>query len=169
MLHTTYFFRRFKMTSQFKKLALATSILLTFSASVFADASLTTGGYSRQLQKMEMMKMLDGDGNHMVTAAEADSYYNSVFDALNKDGDDSLEANEWAGPTKNSKLDLTTGGFSRELRSMKMMRLMDTDGDHKVTREEFLNHHRAVFAKMDTTGDQQLDAQEWVAKVFAGK
>ena len=157
------------MTSQFKKVALATSLLLTFSTSVFAAASLTTGGYATQLQKMEMMKMLDGDGNHMVTMAEADSYYNSIFDALNKDGDDSLEAKEWAGPTKNSKLDLTTGGFTRELRSMKMMRLMDSDGDHKVTRDEFLNHHRAVFAKLDASTDQQLDATEWAMKGLLSK
>ena len=157
------------MNIPFKKIALATSLLLTVSTSVFADAMLTTGGYARQLQNMKMMKMLDADGNHMVTAAEADSYYNSIFDALNKDDDDSLEANEWAGPTKNSKLDLTTGGYSRELRSMKMMRLMDTDGDHKVTRDEFLNHHRAVFAKLDTSSDQELDATEWAMKGLISK
>ena len=161
------------MTLHFKKAVLATSLLLSAAALTLpayaAEPMLSTGGYARQLQKMEMMKMLDGDGNHMVTAAEADSYYNSIFDALNKDGDDSLEANEWTGPSKNSKLDLTTGGYSRELRSMKMMRLMDTDGDHKVTREEFLNHHRAVFAKLDTSSDQQLDATEWAMKGLLSK
>ena len=157
------------MTSQFKKLALATGLLLTVSTSVYADAMLGTGGYARQLQKMEMMKMMDADGNHMVTAAESDSYYNDIFDALNKDGDDSLEAKEWAGPTKNSKLDLTTGGFTRELRSMKMMRLMDSDGDHKVTRDEFLNHHRAVFAKLDTSSDQEISATEWSMKGLLSK
>jgi hypothetical protein len=157
------------MNFQLKKVVLATSILLAVSTSAFADPMLSTGGYARQLQKMEMMKMLDADGNHMVTAAEADSYYNSIFDALNKDGDDSLEANEWAGPTKNSKLDLATGGFTRELRSMKMMRLMDTDGDHKVTRDEFLNHHRAVFAKLDTSSDQELSATEWSMKGLLSK
>ncbi len=157
------------MNFQLKKVVLATSILLAVSTSAFADPMLSTGGYARQLQKMEMMKMLDADGNHMVTAAEADSYYNSIFDALNKDSDDSLEANEWAGPTKNSKLDLATGGFTRELRSMKMMRLMDTDGDHKVTRDEFLNHHRAVFAKLDTSSDQELSATEWSMKGLLGK
>lgn len=158
------------MHFQFKQLALAAGVLLTVSASAFADdAMLGTGGYARQLQKLEMMKMLDADGNHMVTAAESDAYYNSVFDALNKDNDDSLDAKEWAGPSKNSKLDLATGGFTRELRSMKMMRLMDADGDHKVTREEFLNHHRAVFAKLDTSSDQQLDAQEWAMKGLLGK
>ena len=79
------------MNFQFKKVALAASVLLTVSTSVFADAMLSTGGYARQLQKMEMMKMLDADGNHMVTAAEADTYYGSIFDALNKDGDDRSE------------------------------------------------------------------------------
>jgi len=156
------------MNFQLKKVALAASLLLTVSTSVYADAMLGTGGYARQLAKMEMMKMLDADGNHMVTAAEADSYYNSVFDALNKDGDDSLEANEWAAPTGKTKIDIATGGYSRELRSMKMMKLMDADADHKVTRDEFLNHHRAVFAAKDTSGDQEISAQEWAAKTLGG-
>ena len=161
------------MTLQFKKVALATSMLLTLatlSVSAYAaDPMISTGGYAREFQKMEMMKMLDGDGNHMVTATEADSYYNSIFDALNKDSDDTLEAKEWTGPKKNSKLDLATGGYSRELRSMKMMRLMDTDGDKKVTRDEFLNHHRAVFSKLDTSSDQELDATEWAMKGLLSK
>ena len=87
------------MNFQFKKVALAASVLLAVSSSAFAaDVMLGTGGYARQLQKMEMMKMLDGDGNHMVTAAEADSYYNSIFDALNKDGDDSLRSQRVGRP-----------------------------------------------------------------------
>ena len=158
------------MTLQLTKLALATGLLLSISASAFAaDAMVGTGGYAREYQKMEMMKMLDADGNHMVTAAEADSYYNSVFDTLNKDKDDSLDAKEWAGPSKNSKLDLTTGGYARELRSMKMMKVMDADGNHEVTREEFLTHHKNVFGMQDKSGDQQIDAQEWVAKIVGGK
>jgi len=157
------------MHIQFKQLAITASVLLAITSTAFsAEAMLGTGGYARELQKVEMMKMLDADGNHMVSIAESDKYYNSVFDALNKDADNTLDAKEWAGPSKNSKLDLTTGGYNRELRDMKMMGIVDADGDHQVTREEFLNHHRAVFAKMDTSKDQQLDAQEWVAKVFGG-
>ena len=161
------------MTVQFKKVAIISGLLLSVAAislpAYAADAMVGTGGYARQLQKMEMMKMLDADGNHMVTAAEADTYYNSVFDALNKDSDDSLDAKEWAGPTKHSKLDLATGGYSRELRSMKMMGKMDADGDHKVTREEFLTFHKDVFAKLDASGDQELTATEWSMKGLLGK
>ncbi|WP_020182324.1 MULTISPECIES: hypothetical protein [unclassified Methylotenera] len=146
----------------------ATMLMVATTQLMAAEPMLSTGGYATQLQKLEMMKMLDADGNHMVTIAESDAYYNSIFDALNKDQDDSLDAKEWAGTTKQTKLDLATGGYTRELRSMKMMKMMDTDADHLVTREEFLNHHRAIFNKMDTSTDKQLDAQEWVAKVFGG-
>lgn len=161
------------MAVQFKKVALLSGLLLSIASvcvpAFAADAMVGTGGYARQLQKMEMMKMLDADGNHMVTTAEADTYYNSLFDALNKDADDSLDAKEWVGAGSNNKLDLATGGYVRELRSMKMMRLMDTDNDHKVTRAEFLAYNKNVFAMQDKSADGQIDAQEWVAKIVGGK
>lgn len=134
-----------------------------------AEPMLSTGGYAKQLNKMEMMKMLDADGNHIVTAAEADTYYTSIFDALDKNTDGTVDAKEWAGPTGKSKLDLATGGYSRELRSRKMMGLVDKDGDHKVTKDEFLAYHKTIFAHMDTSGDSELTAQEWVAKHVAGQ
>lgn len=140
-----------------------------FSAPAFsAEPMLSTGGYATQLHKMEMMKMLDADGDHKVTAAEADTYYGSLFDALDKDSDGSVDAKEWVGPTGKSKLDLTTGGYSRELRTMKMMGMMDKDGDHKVTKDEFLAYHKTVFDHMDTSGDGELTAQEWAAKHVGG-
>ena len=158
------------MSLQLSKLALATSLLLSISASAFAaDAMVGTGGYAREYQKMGMMKMLDADGNSMISAAEADTYYGNLFDVLNKDGDESLDAKEWTGPSKNSKLDLTTGGYARELRSMKMMKVMDADGNHEVTRDEFLTHHKNVFGMQDKSADGQIDAQEWVAKIVGGK
>lgn len=146
---------------------LSTAIFAT--PSFAAEPMLSTGGYARQLHKVEMMKMLDADGNHIVTAAEADTYYTSIFDELDKDKDGSVDAKEWAGPTGKSKLDLATGGYSRELRSLKMMGMMDTDGDHKVTKDEFLTYHKTIFAHMDTSGDSELSQQEWVAKHVAGK
>lgn len=156
------------MNNPFKK-AVLTSVLVTLGAMslpAFADAMLSTGGYARQLQKMEMMKILDADGNHMVTKAEFDGYYGSLFDALNTDSDDSLDAKEWVGIKSAQKIDVATGGYSRELRSMKMMKLMDTDGDHKVTKAEFLAHQDLIFTKLDTTADGELASTEWIAKTF---
>ena len=147
--------------------ALTTSSLFS-NLAVSAEPMLSTGGYATQLQKMEMMKMIDADGNHMVTSAEADAYYNSIFDALDKDHDGIATSKEWAGPSGKSKLDLATGGYSRELRSMKMMGMMDKDGDHQVTKEEFLTFQKTIFAHTDKSGDGEIDAKEWVAKHVAG-
>ena len=153
------------MNFQFKKVALATSILFSVSTAAFADdAMLGTGGYARAMHKMEMMKMIDGNGDHMVTKEEFDDYYGKLFDELDTDHDGSVDATEWAGPSKASKLDLTTGGYSRELRSMKMMGKMDSDGDHKVTKDEFVGYHQKLFVAMDKKGDGQITAQEWVGK-----
>ena len=157
------------MNNQFKKAVILSSVLVSLGAislPAFADAMLSTGGYARQLQKMQMMKMLDADGNHMVTKAEFDTYYGNLFDALNKDADDSLDAKEWVGVHGSQKIDVATGGYSRELRSMKMMKMMDTDGDHKVTKAEFLAHQDLIFTKLDTTADGELAATEWIAKTF---
>ena len=156
------------MNNQFKKAVVLSSVLVSLGAislPAFADAMLSTGGHARQLQKMQMMKMLDADGNHMVTKAEFDTYYGNLFDALNKDADDSLDAKEWVGTKSTQKVDLATGGYSRELRSMKMMKMMDTDGDHKVTKAEFLDYQGTIFSAMDSSADSQLDATEWVAKI----
>ena len=156
------------MAIQFKKIALISSMLLSVAAislpAFAADATLGTGGYAREMHKMAMMKMLDANGDHMVSKEEYDAYYAKIFDELDANHDGVVDATEWAGPTKASKLDLTTGGYSRELRSMKMMAKIDTKGDHKITKEEFLAFHDAVFAAMDKKGDGQITANEWLGK-----
>ena len=38
------------------------------------------------------------------------------------------------------------------MRTMKMMKMMDTDGDHKVTKEEFMAYHEMIWKKMDKSG-----------------
>ncbi len=156
------------MTVLFKKVAIISGMLLSVAAislpAFSAEAMVGTGGYAREMHKMGMMKMLDANGDHMVTKVEYDEYYGKIFDELDTNHDGVVDATEWAGPTKTSKLDLTTGGYSRELRSMKMMGKMDTDGDHKVTKDEFLAFHNEVFAAMDKKGDGQITANEWLGK-----
>lgn len=156
------------MNFKIKDTVLITATLLcsaAFSAPAFsADPMLGTGGYNREFKKIELMKMLDADGNHMVTLDEFNAFNNSVFDELNKDGDDTLDATEWVGKKGNQEITVATGGYSRELRTLKMMGLMDADGDHLVTRAEFLKHQQSIFNKMDSSGDTQLNPQEWLAK-----
>lgn len=57
---------------------------------------------------------------------------------------------------------LYTRDFRKEFGTMKMMKMMDKDGDHAVTKEEFMNHMDAIFAKMDKNQDGKLDVKEFV-------
>ncbi len=136
----------------------------TFSATSFADPMLSTGGYARQLHTMSMMKMLDADGNHMVSSAEFDDYYGKIFDELDTDKDGSVDMKEWVGVKGKTKLSLATGGYSRELRTMKMMGMMDKDGDHKVTKDEFIDYHKTIFTAMDKSGAGEINPQQWLSK-----
>jgi len=156
-----------------KNVALVVATLLStavFSATAFsAEPMLSTGGYAKQLHKMELMKMLDGDGNHMVTLDEFNSFNTSVFEELDADHDGSLNEKEWVGKTIGEQpISVATGGYSRELRKIKMMGLMDADGDHKITKDEFIAHQQKIFSTLDKSGDQQLSSQEWAAKALSG-
>jgi Ca2+-binding EF-hand superfamily protein len=154
------------MNTQLKKMTIIASMMLTaaaFSAPAFS-ADIGSGGYARELHKMEMMKMIDANGDHMVSSEEFTKYYETIFDELDKDHDGSLDAKEWVGVKGEQKVSLATGGYSRELRTMKMMKAMDTDGDHLVTKDEFVKYHQAIFEAMDKKGNKQVNPQEWLAK-----
>ncbi|MES2554313.1 MAG: EF-hand domain-containing protein [Pseudomonadota bacterium] len=155
------------MNKPLKSIAILTGALLSAALctpAFSADAMLSTGGYATEMHKMEMMKMLDSDGNHMVTMMEFDNYYGSVFDELDKNKDGTIDATEWAGTKTDEKISIATGGYSRELRSMKMMGMVDKNGDHKVSKDEFIKYQDTLFMAMDKSGDSQLDGQEWLAK-----
>ncbi len=52
--------------------------------------------------------------------------------------------------------------FLRGLQRMPMMKMMDGNGDHKVTKEEFMHHMDMIFQKMDRNGDGYIDEAEWL-------
>jgi hypothetical protein len=147
----------------------AMTVALISTQAISAEVMLSTGGYATEFQQMEMMKMIDANGDHKVTKKEYDTYYGELFNELDTDKSGSVDSTEWKGPSSKSKLDLATGGYTRELRNMEMMGMMDKDGDHNVTKEEFLAYHDAVFSKMDTTQANELTAQEWGAKGLLSK
>lgn len=142
-------------------------LLASVLAQPAAAADLVTGGYSREFQQMGMMKMLDADGNHMVTTAEFNQYYTALFDTLDSNHDGKLDKSEWTGTKPVSTTSLATGGYLRELANLNMMDKMDADKDHLVTKDEFLQYQGSIFSKLDTSGDKQLDAQEYVAKLIS--
>jgi Ca2+-binding EF-hand superfamily protein len=148
------------------KLNVLVALLLgVVSMNVASAADLVTGGYAREFQQMGMMKMLDADGNHMVTQAEFNQYHTAVFNELDKNHDGKLDKSEWTGTRSEKLAMLGTGGYLRELGNVAMMDAADANHDHVVTQDEFLTFQGKVFAKLDTSGDKQLDSQEFVAKL----
>jgi hypothetical protein len=156
------------MNFKIKNAVLVVATLLStavVSAPAFsADPMLSTGGYDREFHKMAMMKMVDANGDHMVTLVEFDDFNSNVFIELDKNKDGTLDATEWVGTKSKQDISLATGGYSRELRTMKMMEMVDANSDHNVSKDEFLAYQRTIFAVMDAKGNKQIDPQEWLAK-----
>lgn len=154
------------MTFRFKTTAIvAGSLLCTIAFSTTAAAAaFGSAGFQRELHTMDMMKMIDANGDHMVSNSEFMDYYGSLFDALDTDRDGSVDAKEWIGTRGNQDISLATGGYSKQLRTIKMMDTMDTDKDHKVTKAEFIGFHSSLFKAMDQKGDGMIDGQNWLRK-----
>jgi len=155
------------MTVQFKSMALVTGVLLSsafFSAPASADAMVATGGYNKEIHTMAMMKMIDANGDHMVSVAEYKEYNGTLFDMLDANKDGFVDVTEWVGNDGKKEISIATGGYATQLRSMKMMGAMDTNGDHKVSKDEFITFQETIYAQMDKKGDGMVDAQNWLAK-----
>ena len=157
------------MSKQFNHTAVAVALALAALSANADQASIGSGGYAVAMHKMEVMKVVDANGDHMVTKAEFDDYYGKVFDELDANKDGVLDANEWVGKDGNKSVTLGTGGYSRQLRKLSTMDAMDANKDHKITREEFISYHDTLFVAMDKSGDAQLDPQEWLAKATGNK
>jgi Ca2+-binding EF-hand superfamily protein len=150
------------MAIQFKQTAIAIGIALAALSTAASAAMIGSGGES-QLHSMEMMKMIDANGDHMVSKDEFMDYYGKIFDELDSDKDGSIDAKEWVGTKGDNKISIATGGFSSQLRTMKMMKAMDADGDHKITKDEFLKYHEAIFMSM-SKGGTEVDGKGWLAR-----
>lgn len=50
------------------------------------------------------------------------------------------------------------GGYHREIQNIN---LMDTNGDNRVSNDEYVSFYEATFDSLDTNGDKVLDAREW--------
>lgn len=145
-------------------IAIITACLL--SAYAYADPMLSTGGYASSVNKLTVMKMIDADGNHMVTEKEFNDYYGSLFDTADSNKDGMLDSKEWVGIAKSGAAMLGDGGYARTISKLEVMDAMDGNHDHKVSKDEFIAFHKTVFAAMDTSQDKQISAQEWAQKLL---
>ena len=57
-----------------------------------------------------------------------------------------------------------TGGYARGLRSEKLLAKMDTDGDHMMSKAEWLAFQEKIFTMLDKKKTGMLDAKAFVDK-----
>jgi hypothetical protein len=131
-----------------------------------AQEVIATPGYEKHMRTLEMMEKLDANGDHMVSQEEGEKYFRKLFATLDANHDGVLDKTEWAGAASNVEvISLSNGGYARALSSMGMMKICDSDGDSKVTENEFLQAHQKLFNKM-ASGQTAIDTDHWVAAHF---
>lgn len=98
----------------------------------------------------------DTNGDGMISKAEATARASARFDAMDKNKDGFLTADERAGP------------------GARLLDRADANGDAKISRAEYLALADKSFARIDANGDGQLSKSEretWTqrARKFAGR
>ena len=109
-----------------------------------------------------MMKLKDANGDGVVSEEEFTNCHSRLFDTMDKNGDGSLDSSEWVGTKGSNEVSFATGGYTHQLRTMRMVDLKDANHDGSVTKEEFLTYHKKAFAALDTSGDKAVNKQEWL-------
>ena len=126
-------------------------------------ASFATGGYARGLRTMSEMHKIDTDGDGSVSKAEWLAYQEKVFAALDKDKTGNVDEKEFLGPST-EMASFATGGYARGLQTKAMMHKIDTDGDGKVSHDEFIAYQTKVFDMMDADKSGTLSPREFLAR-----
>jgi EF hand domain-containing protein len=132
------------------------------TATAFADdmVSFATGGYATGLRTMEMMHMIDSNKDGMVSKDEWVAYQERVFKALDKNGDGSLDTEEFYGHPM--PISFATGGYSHGLETKQMFGKIDANGDGKVSHDEYIAFQGKVFEMMDTRKAHELSASDFI-------
>jgi len=146
---------------------LAAAMVYAPLASADDMASFATGGYARGLQTMSEMHKMDTDHDGTVSKAEWLAYQEKVFAALDKDKTGNVDEKEFLTPSADMA-SFATGGYARGLQTKAMMHKIDTDGDGKVSHDEFIAYQTKVFDMMDTDQSGTLSPKEFLAKGSPG-
>jgi hypothetical protein len=143
--------------------ALSAGLLCASLAHADDMVSFATGGYARGLRTMAEMHKIDTDGDGTVSKAEWLAYQEKVFAALDKDKTGEIDEKEFLAPSSDMAT-FATGGYARGLQTKAMMHKIDTDGDGKVSHDEFIAYQSKIFDMMDTGKSGSLGPREFLAR-----
>jgi hypothetical protein len=98
-----------------------------------------------------MMNRIDMDGDGTISKAEWNTFQETVFTALDVHKKGSLSAKIFVSRRCQRLTSFATGGFARGLCSVETSRDIDTNGDGRISHEEFMTYQGKIFAMMDTS------------------
>lgn len=106
------------------------------------------------------MKMMDSNGDGMVSSSEHAAGAKAMFDKLDADRDGFVTATEMdAAHEGMDKRD----GMEHEMSSADKIKAIDSDGDGKLSAAEHATGSQNMFARSDASGDGMVDAAEMKA------
>lgn len=128
------------------------AITLGLSYATVADelVAFSTGGYASALRTPDMMQRIDTNHDHMISRDEWMTFYNHLFDRLDKNNSGKVDLSEYLGANR-ALAAFATGGYTSALLTREMFNKIDGDGDGTVSRSEFVGYHLKIFDTMDTS------------------
>lgn len=154
-------------SSHHARALVAGALAILGSWSVLADESpsFATGGYARGVRSKEMMHKIDTNGDGMISRDEWIAYQEKVFTALDVHKKGSLSAEIFVSRRCARLVSFATGGFATGLCNKETSRDIDTNGDGRISHEEFMIYQGKIFDMMDTSrthpgmvGEQEMFA-----------
>jgi len=115
------------------------------------------------------MKMMDSNGDGMLSAAEHAAGAKAMFDKMDADHDGSVTTTEMDAAHKGMD---RKDGMQHEMSSAEKIKVIDTDGDGKLSAAEHAAGSQGMFTRSDANGDGNVDAAEMKAAheaMMAGK
>jgi Ca2+-binding EF-hand superfamily protein len=99
----------------------------------------------------QMFERADANGDGRITRDEFVSAHKALFTRLDRDGDGYLTSADAPRRLRNR------GGGEGQAAGL---RLMDTDGDGRISRQEFIDGSLKLFDRADANHDGVVDSQE---------
>ena len=121
----------------------------------------------------DKFKMMDANGDGMVSASEHAAAVTKMFSEMDANGDGNVTAAEMdakhdrkaaaKGNMTSNDAAMDHGSMGREMTSSEKIAKMDTNGDGVLSASEHDSGAQAMFTEMDTDGNGNLSRQEMAA------